>query len=142
MSLRPSSITLTDGSTKWGLLVFVDERGVIEREVEISAEEADAVASGQKRVPDGCTAEEWETGRVALMTKPLRQGQAVAQEDGALVVNFNIEKAADRIRTDVMWIPPAQWRQDAVLGVTVEDQVLKAMPKLDPRAVVGEVLEP
>lgn len=131
--LRPASITLTDGSTKWGLLVFTDERGAVAREIEISAEEADAVASGRKRVPDGCTAEEWETGRVALIARPLKQGMAMVDETGALVVNYGIEKVADRIRADVMWIPAEQWSRDASKGeVSVDAQVLGAMPKLDP----------
>lgn len=142
MTLAVSTIQIVDDSTKWGLLSFVDENGVVVREEEISGAEANAVASGQQRVPSGCTAQEWETGRVALVTKPMQQGHGIVQQDGSLVVNFSIDKTGGRIKTDVMWIPPAQWRQDAVLGVLVEDQVLKAMPKLDPRAVIGGVLGP
>lgn len=138
MTLAKADIEIVDGSTKWGLLVFVDERGAVVREVEISAEEADAVATGKKRLPDGCTAEEWETGRVALITRPLKQGQALVQEDGSLVVNYGIEKTGDRVQADVMWIPaPSEerewWRLDQAKGeVSVDVQALNAMPKLDP----------
>lgn len=135
MTFAKADIQIVDGSTRWGLLVFVDDRGVVVREVEISAEEADAVAAGRKRVPDGCTAEDWETGRVALMTRPLRQGQAMVLEDGALQVNFGIEKTGERFKVDVMWIPPEQWSRDVAKGeVSVDAEVLRAMPKLDPVA--------
>lgn len=105
-----TGIKLSDMSTAWGLVQVVRKDGTVEREYAISAAAADAVSSGKRTHPPGVTLEQWSTGRVFCMSRPLHPGLAVRHtKDGSLAVNFGVRKVNGRIKTSVMVIPAGQW---------------------------------
>lgn len=105
-----TGIKLSDMSTAWGLVQIVREDGTVEREYAISAAAADAVSSGKRTHPPGVTFEQWSTGRVYCVSRPLHPGLALRNtKTGELLVNFGVHKVNGRIKTNVMVIPSGQW---------------------------------
>lgn len=104
----PTAIQLTDLSTKWGLVTFMNPDGTIADQQEITGEEADAVVHGNNPPPN-CTRELWETGRVLVYTRPCMPGQAVANPDGTLIVNYGKRKVGNSIQVDLMMLQPHEW---------------------------------
>lgn len=110
MTLRDTRLALVDGSTKWGLVVVVDVDGVVRREYRISAAAAEAVRVNNQP-PPGILPAVWRSGQAYVATRPLFRGQCLIRQDGWLVVNYGLDDTSivDRVRADVMAIPPAQW---------------------------------
>ena len=111
----PTSIQITDFSTKWGLVTVANPDGSINREYTITGAQADAVVKNNKTVPSGCTSDEWFSGRVMVATKPCNVGQAVINPDGSLIVNYGVSKVSGRIQAALMKCFPTEY--SVVTGV-------------------------
>lgn len=125
----PTSIQLTDLSTKWGLVTFMNADGTIAEQQEITGEEADAVVRGNNPPPN-CTRELWETGRVLVYTRPCLPGQAVESPDGTLIVNYGKRKVGNVIQVDLMLLQPNEWKMDGGV-LMMEESVAR---QVDPAA--------
>lgn len=126
--LVDTSIRLTDLAPAWGLVQMVNEDGTIEREYIVSGEAVEAVNSGKRECPPGCTLEQWRTGRVALAGRPLEPGLALMNKtDGSLAVNFGVQRVGDRIKTNVMVVPKHQWERVGHDGVRMDARLAKLL---------------
>ena len=104
-----TNVTLTDFTTKWGLVVVADAAGVIVKQYEITPAEAKAVHDG-KALPPGIDKQTWETGNVYVCSRPCLARQAVMDTGGWIVVNASIDKTIiDKIGVRLFRIPPTQW---------------------------------
>jgi hypothetical protein len=129
MAKLPTSIEITDLSTKWGLVTVLDKRGAIKRQFVIDAEAAERVKAANNCVPPGCTDKEWFECRATLHTKCCWPGQAVVDPDGDLIVNHGMDTSNDRVKTQNMAVPPNEWA--LVDGVVyIDADVLRDMPLL------------
>ena len=124
-----TSVQLTDLSTKWGLVTFVNEDGTVADQQEISGADADAVVRGNSPPPN-CTRDQWETGRVMVYTRPCLPGQAVANPDGSLIVNYGKRKVGNVIQVDLMLLQPNEWKLDGGV-LMMEESVAR---QVDPAA--------
>ena len=86
--MRKTSIQLTDYSTKFGVVQWLNADGVVTKRAKIPAAEADALRDGLIERPLQCSPREWETGLVVSTTWAIGAGQAAQNADGTLVVNF------------------------------------------------------
>jgi hypothetical protein len=108
MALVKTSIVFRDGTTQWGLVTVIDAAGVIVRQFQITAAQAEAV---RNRVALPPSAEAlWATGRVIVATRPCLPGDAVATQQGDLIVNVEL-KAGNPDLIDVMLakVPAGRW---------------------------------
>lgn len=112
-----TSIRITDGQTRWGLVKVLNEEGTTARDVVISAADADAVRASVRGVPPGVTPAEWESGRAVLLTYAMTPGTATITKDGGLVVMFGIDRSAGKVAVKTMLLPASQWALDASGGV-------------------------
>lgn len=125
----PTTIEITDLSTKWGLVVVIDESGAVVRETMISAAEAEFVKANNRTTPPGCTDDEWHAGRAMMFTRPCLPGQAVINPGNVLMVNYGIEQSDGRVRASVMAIPEQEWSVvDGVVCVAAD--VVADMPSV------------
>lgn len=109
MILLPTGLVLVDGSTKWGLVTIANKDGTLNREYTISGKEADAVAQGNNVLPPGCTPEEWNTRGSQCAGKVCNPGQAYQTPEGALIVNYGVTEADQRVDWQVMKFPKAEF---------------------------------
>lgn len=118
-----TSIKLSDMSTAWGFVQVANEDGTVAREYAISAKAADDVRDGKRTHPPGVTPQEWATGRVFSVTRPLHPGLALRNvKDGSLLVNFGVRKTGNRIFTDLMVIPAGQWELVGRDGIRMRER--------------------
>lgn len=116
-----TGIQLTDMSTKWGLVTVSNTDGSINRQYTISGRDADLVTQSNNLVPPGCTYGEWFGGLAILSSRPCNIGNAVVNEDGTLVVNFGVSKAAGLVTVSLMQLQPSEWA--VVDGVIYVDDI-------------------
>jgi hypothetical protein len=112
----PTSFKLVDGSVKWALVTVADADGALVREFAISPAAAAAVLSGRDKFPDGCTPDEWATGRSMMQTKITLPGQAHILKDGTLILNYGVRQEANKLRVNLLRVPSWEFYvQDNVL---------------------------
>lgn len=85
--MTPTSLQLTDDTTKWGWVTLVNKDNTINRQYAISGADADALARNAIKIPPGCTQAEWsEAGRSMSVTMAQHVGQARIVGDRLIVL--------------------------------------------------------
>lgn len=105
--MRATKVQITDMAPSWGLVTLMADDTSIVRQWQITGDDVAAVQAGG--VPPGCSADEWESGRVVVIGRPCLPGFGVVNPNGWLVVNYGIHEQAGRIDASVMQIPPDEW---------------------------------
>jgi hypothetical protein len=82
---------------------------VIIKQYSITAAEAEAVRAGSA-LPPGIDRATWETGRVAVTTRPCLAGDAVANQRGELIINAEVKNAnPDMVDVLLAKVPAGMW---------------------------------
>ena len=102
-------LTLTDTSTKFGLVTIRTQDGEFVQSYKIDAVEADLIRNGVRRVPSGCPVELWEMGQSTVETFCVFPGQAVVFGDGTLLVCYSAEKKDKQFLQGFLSLQPSEF---------------------------------
>jgi len=129
---EPTSIQLTDFSTKFGLVTICDASGTALRQYKISAEEAEDIRNFRQRVPSGCTVKEWESSRAYMVTWCIEPGQAIERHDGTLLVNYGEVVDGKKVLYSLALLQPTEFEKSGdvlFVDATLRNQIDVAVAK-------------
>lgn len=125
---------------KYGVVRVHDESGAVVREYKITQAELQALHASAKGGPPGCTAQEWESGRVSVYGKDFDVGD-VLEENGHLKIKYAETLAANgRIVESFLKLRPSEWTGTAETA-TVLSATLESTGKRELLSLVGGVLD-
>lgn len=120
MALVPTTLQLTDMSTKWGRVVVLNDDNTIKEEFIISAQKADKVVKREALPPE--LVDIWNSGKVILEARPCNPGQCVEGDNKTLMINTGINGAGKRVAVTLTGVPAELWENR--LGVIWLDETV------------------
>lgn len=107
MARVATSLTVSDGSERWGLVEVYDAQGNVTRSFPITAAQLAAVKAGG--VPPLLLRATWESGRAVVSGRPCLRGMCYIQPDGSLVINRGRRVVGQLIEQRFGNIAPGKW---------------------------------
>jgi hypothetical protein len=126
-----TSITMSDGTTKWGLVTVWNADRAIDRQFRIEAAEVQAVREGNNVVPPGVTDEEWFEQRAVVAGRPCNPGEALGLADGTCMVNLGVEQRGKEMHVRLVQLAAGEWEAvDGKLRVLEPVAFAMGIPKV------------
>lgn len=121
MARVATTLTVSDGSERWGLVEVFDDQGNVTRSYPITAAQLAAVKAGG--VPPLMLASTWRSGRACVSGRPCLRGMLYVQPDGSAIVNRGRRVVGQLIEQRFGALPAAKWAMRPDQVIEVDDDI-------------------
>jgi hypothetical protein len=104
-----TDITMSDGTTKWGLVTVWNADETVDRQFRIDAAAMQAVREGNNVMPPGLTNQEFAEQRFMVAGRPCNPGEALARTDGSCIVNLGVEQRGKELHVRLVMLAAGEW---------------------------------